>query len=212
MEVCWELNWDVYEQDFWLFKPIEKTEFLLVSWRMSGSEFIRELIRENFPSTNNIRKWGKSHTILPNNYKRIFKKTQTKIIFTIADPRDVAAHIKTYENGIHFHTGDNFTDIENETLFLYENLKKIANLLSYYYNTFKDNIIILKYEDAINDRNKFLRRVSNFLKEKPLNVDNKQKYDSPIHKPIGIYHKHFKVNSINFHTKQNEIFYKKWKY
>ena len=36
-----------YKKDAWLGHPIESNKFLLVSWRMSGSEFCKELIREN---------------------------------------------------------------------------------------------------------------------------------------------------------------------
>ena len=34
-----------YKKDAWLGQPIESNKFLLVSWRMSGSEFCKELIK-----------------------------------------------------------------------------------------------------------------------------------------------------------------------
>lgn len=212
MEVCWELNWDIIESDFFLFTPIENTKFFLVSWRMSGSEFIRELIRENFPSTHDIRTWGKSHVIPPKKYQNILKTNRPKIIFTIADPRDVAAHIKHFEYGAHYHSRDGFTNINNDSIFLYENLKKITNLMTYYSKTFGGNTIILRYEDAVKHRKKFLNQVSRFLGEKPLNVDDKIKYSSTIHKPIGVYPKYFTPQIIRFHSQKNANFYQKWGY
>ena len=53
-----------YKKDAWLGQPIESNKFLLVSWRMSGSEFCKELIRENYPETTPLNNWAKSHIIL----------------------------------------------------------------------------------------------------------------------------------------------------
>jgi hypothetical protein len=212
MEECWKLNWDINETDFWLFKPVEHTKFMLVSWRMCGSEFIRESIRENFPSTENIRTWGKTHVIPPRKYQKIIKNTRPKIIFCIADPRDVAAHIKTFGNGGHIHHRDSFTDINNETIFLNENLKKITNLMTYYSKTFSRDMIILRYEDAVKNRRKFLNQVSKFLGEKPLNVDDREKYLSPMYKQIGVYRNVFSEKGLSYHKRANNSFYNKWGY
>lgn len=207
----WKLNWDIESEWMYLFTPVENTEYLLTSWRMSGSEYIRESIRENFKSTYDIKKWGKAHASLPHKYQNIFKRNNLKIIFCIADPRDVAAHIIFHEDGSHLHRGD-FSNPEDEMLFLEENFMKINSLINFYSKMFGQNMIILKYEDAVNNRNVFLNHVSKFLGEKPLRKDDNKKRESPIYKPIGIYHNHFSKKLINHHTQNHINFYRNWGY
>lgn len=207
----WKINWDIESDWMYLFTPIENTQFLLTSWRMSGSEFIREVIRENFKSTYDIKKWGKSHAPLPSKYHGIFRRNNLKIIFAIADPRDVAAHIKFHENGAHLHRGD-FTNPDDEILLLEENIMKINNLLNFYSKMFARNMIVLRYEDAVNNRNLFLNQVSKFINDRPSKKDSQDKYNSPIYKPIGVYREHFSDNAINYHTQSHINFYRNWGY
>ena len=51
------------EMNLWIRTPLNLTNFI-VGWRMAGSEFCKELIRENYPQTQNINHWGKSHFTL----------------------------------------------------------------------------------------------------------------------------------------------------
>lgn len=218
LELCWEMHWyEVITTKCWFYE-VEKTDFFLAGWRLSGTEFIRESIRENFPSTSEITKWGKSHCVLPEKYYEPLLKRQTKVIFCLADPRDVATHILTWRQGQHIHTQDEWEfhshDPSNNVRFLNDNLRKITEMLEFFSGTFGENMLTLRYEDAVNDRPHFLRQVSDFLGEDPLNVDNEEKYlpEVSIYKPIGIYSSKFSPKDVDEHLRENIGFYRKWKY
>jgi len=221
LELCWDLDWhQVISTKCWFFEiDAQNTDFLLVGWRMSGTEFVRETIRENFPSTYNIRKWGKTHTPLIDEYLPQLIQQNTKIIFSLADPRDVAAHILDWRGGQHIHHaedqwGFDIVDEPNHIQFLNANLNKITELYDYFHTHFGNNMLTLRYEDAMNNRSLFLSQVEYFLGETPLNIDNKEKYspEVTICKPIGVYLNKFTQSNLDAHVRDNIGFYREWKY
>jgi len=214
------LNYDMVLKHSWFWKPIELTKYLIVSWRMSGSEFSKEVIAENFPQCQNYRSWGKSHGYLPDDILRTLKNIRTKIFFIICDPRDAITHILNHDNGAHYHPDDypdHINQNRNELIFLDENLKIIINLLEYYQSNFGKNLIVLRYEDAVNNQEYFLKQVGQFLYTEPLYVNDKEKYNNPIYKKIGVYPPTFNNNVIkrcyenSLYAKKKE-FFKKWGY
>jgi len=221
LELCWELDWhQVISTKCWFFDENAKnTKFLLVGWRMSGTEFVRETIRENFPSTSNIRDWGKTHTPNIDKYLPTLLEQNTKVFLSIADPRDVAAHILDWRGGQHIHHNEdewNFdiVDDPNHIRFLEANLNKMVELIEYIQKHFDPkNVLILRYEDAVNNRLNFLWKVADFLNENPLNVDNTEKYlpEVSIYKPIGSQHR-FRQDFLDIHTEKYYHLYKTWGY
>ena len=108
MEV-WDEIVDGYlelDSSAWLGTPMDTNKFLLVSWRMGGSEFTKELIRENFPETININHWAKSHIILNNDISEKLVELGTKVFVVISDPREVALNLVYFDRGMHIGTYD----------------------------------------------------------------------------------------------------------
>lgn len=203
------------DRNLWLKHPIQNLKYLLVSWRLSGSEFARQLIRENFPETINIDLWGKSHMQIPPQMTSILKKTKIKIFFIIADPRDVATHITFHDNGIHKYGDDYSTYAYNNPLsiqFLNETADNVIKLYNFFNKNFKDNMIVLKYEDAVYHQEQFLNQVSNFINLKPLNIDDNNKYKCDVFKQIGVFELYYNENIFKKHYDNYSFFYKKWGY
>ena len=82
-----------YGLDTWVGSPIELNKFLLVSWRMGGSEFCKELIRENYPETTPINHWAKSHIILDDELsaKSWMLARNIRVLKSIPENHDVRA-------------------------------------------------------------------------------------------------------------------------
>ena len=77
-----------------LERPASDNKLLLVSWRMSGSEFSKELIRENFPELAPNKLWCKSHVILNDELvEELKKEANTKVFVIITDPREIAMNV-----------------------------------------------------------------------------------------------------------------------
>ena len=214
-------NYDISEYSkYWLWKPIDLIKYMVVSWRMSGSEFSKEVIGENFQQCQYYKNWGKSHTQLPNEILGKLKYNGVKIFFIICDPRDAVTHIINHDGDIHYHP-DDFSEYANkyinELVFLDENIQIIIDLLKYFQTNFGNNLIVLRYEDAINNRKKFLKQVGSFLNTEPFYVDDDEKYHSPICKKISVYPQKFNneyilnvYKSKKYEEKLN--FLKKWGY
>ena len=66
LDELYEINPEIVVDHFnaYFRRPVSENKLLLVSWRMSGSEFSKELIRENFPELAPNKMWCKSHVIL----------------------------------------------------------------------------------------------------------------------------------------------------
>ena len=154
-------NWNA-----WIHEPIESNKFLIVSWRMSGSEFCKELIRENYPSTNPQNYWSKSHIILEDEITRILiDNANTKVFVAITDPREVAMNLVYFDNGLHLHSSDYQSDnyvvnSTNTTQFFKEVADKQINLIHHYKKAFGDNCEIIRYEDALWYQDNFHDKVS----------------------------------------------------
>jgi hypothetical protein len=207
-------GWFVKSSYLFIKKPIHETKYLLVSWRMSGSEFVKELIRENFPECINRDHWGKTHIPLPDEMLYIMKSINVKVFFIICDPRDSSTHINYHENGIHKNCGDytQYAYHNPKSLeFLNENIEITIKLINFYKTHF-NNFIVLKYEDAIYNQQFLLKKVSDFLKLKPLNIDDNRKYKSIIYKHVGVFDKYFDIKILNDHYNKYEFFYRKHGY
>ena len=206
-------NYWTYRTDVGIREPIESNKFLLVSWRMAGSEFCKELIRENYPETTIEKYWAKSHIPLHNKLSvDLTKKADTKVFVIISDPREAAMNIVHFDNGLHLHDCDYKTKDSNSTEFLNEVADKQIELINYYTKTFGDNCVVLRYEDAFYNQKRFLNNVSNFLKLEPLGIDDVRKYKWSIHKNVGNFHHFFDKDILDKHHKEYESFYTKWRY
>jgi|TARA_B110000858_G_scaffold187282_1_gene231392 hypothetical protein len=207
-----------YGLDAWVGSPIELNKFLLVSWRMGGSEFCKELIRENYPETTPINHWAKSHIILDDELScDLNDNVKTKVFVTISDPRDVAMNLFHFDNGFHLHDSDYKIDRNNglhpnSTKFLNEVANKQIELIDYYTKTFGDNCIVLRYEDAFFYQEQFHDMVSNFLGYPPLGIDDIRKYKLSIYKNVGEMSKFFDKDVMDAHYNEYQWFYEKWNY
>lgn len=199
----------------WIRKPFKYNRFLLVSWRMSGSEFCKELIRENYPSIAKLNYWGKSHAILDEKIVKKLQKSKTKVIIAITDPREIATNVVKFDNGFHFHEYDyskNAYENHHSSDFLNETADKQTELINFYRDNFGDNCIILRYEDAVFNVNKFLKETSKFLNITPLNIDGAQKYKWSMYKSIGWFGRFFPEEELSKHYNERLSFYKQWGY
>ena len=68
---------------------------------MAGSEFAKELIRENFPETTPNSYWAKSHIILDWELTKKLIDVGTKVFVIISDPRDITLNLNFFDNGMH---------------------------------------------------------------------------------------------------------------
>ena len=199
----------------WIHKPIEDNKYLLVSWRMSGSEFCREAIFENFESIQTGPYWSKSHSILDKKITKTLKKAGTKVVVVVTDPREVAMNILHFDNGNHHYPFDYPTlDHGNPNLreLLDLTVEKEAELINFYRKEFKENCLIVRYEDAVFYPEYFQDRVADFINEEPLRIDGVEKYKKSMYKNCGYFHRFFPLDDIkgNYHTYRE--FYDEWYY
>ena len=218
MEV-WDEIVDGYlelDSSAWLGTPMDTNKFLLVSWRMGGSEFTKELIRENFPETTNINHWAKSHIILNNDISEKLVELGTKVFVVISDPREVALNLVYFDRGMHIGTYDyemwRYNNITNSKEFFNEVADKQIDLINYYKRVFGDNCIVLRYEDALYYQTDFLNKVSNFLGTEPLGIDDVRKYKRSIYKNVGDFTRFFTEDVLTMHFHEYREFYKEWDY
>ena len=201
--------------DTWLRKPNENNEYLLVGWRMVGSELSKELIRENFPETVDLTKWSKSHVPLEDKViDEFIDVNKTKVFLVISDPREVAINILNFDNGLHMYSKDyiNNPDDIRAVEFMNEIADKQIQLIESYTKQFGDNCIVLRYEDVLWNQGKFLGEVSEFLELEPLGIDDSRKYKWSIHKNVGNFHTFFSEEVLRAHYEQYKPFYDTWKY
>ena len=202
----------------WIHEPIESNKFLIVSWRMSGSEFCKELIRENYPSTNPQNYWPKSHIILGDDITRILiDKANTKVFVAITDPREVAMNLVYFDNGLHLHSSDYQSDnyvinSTNTTQFLKEVVDKQINLIHHYKKVFGDNCAVIRYEDALWYQDNFHDKVSKLIGEEPLRIDGGEKYRLSIYKNVGDFNQFFDKDVLDKHYDEYKWFYEQWGY
>ena len=199
----------------WIRKPFKYNKFLLVSWRMSGSEFCKELIRENYPEISKLNYWGKSHAILDLEIVKKLQEANTKVFVSITDPREIATNVVNFDNGFHFHEYDySKNSFENilSSHFLNETADKQIELIDFYQKHFGNNCIVLRYEDAVFNVDKFLKQTSKFLDLKPLNVDGSQKYKWSMYKSVGWFGRFFPEEELLKHYNERLSFYKQWEY
>ena len=199
----------------WIRKPFKYNKFLLVSWRMSGSEFCKELIRENYPEISKLNYWGKSHAILDLEIVKKLQEANTKVFVAITDPREIATNVVNFDNGFHFHEYDySKNSFENilSSHFLNETADKQIELIDFYQKHFGDNCMVLRYEDAVFNVDKFLKQTSKFLGLKPLNVDGSQKYKWSMYKSVGWFGRFFPEEELLKHYNERLSFYKQWEY
>ena len=207
--------WEYPTSNAWVSLPIETNKFLLVSWRMSGSEFCKELIRENYPETSNINHWAKSHIIIGNTVTRdLIEYADTKVFVIITDPREVAMNLVHFDGGIHLQNHDYPSGIihNNSVNFLNEIADKQIDLINHYKETFGDNCIVLRYEDAFHYQRKFLGNVTKFLGLDPLWIDDVRKYKRSIYKNVGEFYRFFDKEVLDTHYNEYREFYEKWEY
>lgn len=204
-------GWNAY-----IRKDLKLNKYLLVSWRMSGSEFSKELIRENFPELALNEHWAKAHIAIGKEVLELLKKeANTKVFVIITDPREVAMNIGFYENGLHLSEFDyklGKSKNLNTSEFLNQVAQKQIDLIRYYKKEFADDCIVLRYEDAVFNQKIFLEQVSKFTKLKPLGVDNARKYKRSIHKNVGDFHNFFSHGPLTRHYLGYKKFYKEYKY
>lgn len=205
-----------YKKDTWLGTPIESNKFLLVSWRMSGSEFCKELIRENYPETTLLTQWAKSHTVLDNQISDdLINNAKTKVFMIITDPREVTMNLAHFDNGIHGYEHDYTSGTRaayDSVKFLNEVANKQIKLIDYYTKKFGKNCIVLRYEDAFHYQDDFHEKVSNFLGIDPLGIDDVRKYKWSIYKNVGEFFNFFKNETLDEHYISYKWFYDKWNY
>ena len=217
------IGWSEVSQQYWAYQnihawigePIESNKYLLVSWRMAGSEFCKELIRENYPETTSINHWAKSHIIIGKKVtQQLIDKADTKVFVIISDPREVASNLISFDNGFHLHSHDythgtfNLDSVE----FLNEVADKQIELITHYTKTFGDNCIVLRYEDAFQNQDKFHNEVSKFIEYEPLGIDDVRKYKWSIYKNVGNFNHHFSDDVLIKHYNEYKSFYDKWEY
>ena len=210
------------EMNLWIRTPIESNKFFIVSWRMAGSEFCKELIRENYPQTQNINHGGKSHTTLDSKCVDDLLNVGTKVFVAITDPREVAMNLLYFDNGLHLHDSDykNATCKVDKQLGIQPNFIELLNdvadkqieLIDTYKKQFGDNCIVLRYEDALHYQDKFHNKVSKFLGTIPKGVDGVTKYKWSIYKNVGNFHQFFDRKNLLEHYNQYKSFYEKWDY
>jgi Sulfotransferase domain len=191
------------------------TQYIIASWKYSGANFCRDFIKENFPECFNWELWGKTHSTLSiESYKTISNKN-IKIFFILADPRDVSANIGYLRNGWNCDKKD-YSDYaynhRDSLVFLNENLNIINKLLNYYTTKFKDNCLVLRYEDAYYNPDFFLKKVGSFLNLQPLNINDVDKYRQNINRDIGIFPYYYSSNIIDQNYKEYIGFYNQWRY
>jgi len=199
----------------WLRKPNENNEYLLVGWRMVGSELSKELIRENFPETVDLTKWSKSHIPLKDDvFNEFIDVNKTKVFLIISDPREVAINIENFENGLHMYSKDYVSNPDGigAVEFINEIADKQIELIESYKKQFGENCIVLRYEDVLWNQGKFLSEVSEFLDLEPLGIDDARKYKWSIHKNVGNFHRFFSEEVLRAHYEQYKPFYDEWKY
>ena len=203
-----------YEMHAWLREPISLNKFLLVSWRMSGSEFCKEVIRENYPETIPLNYWAKSHINLDDELsKSLLDIANTKVFVIITDPREVAIHLSHFDGGQHLHEFDyHLNHPPNTVEFLNKVADKQIELIDTYKKQFGDNCIVLRYEDALHYQDKFHNKVSKFLGTIPKGVDGVTKYKWSIYKNVGNFHQFFDRKNLFEHYNQYKSFYEKWDY
>lgn len=191
-------------------EPIEKNKIVLASWRLCGSEFVKEVIRENFPEYCKSDIWCKAHGILPDDVKEEFIKNNTKIIFVLMDPRDAAANIEYYNNGQFFNEEE--YEMEDESYSREKNLldavaEKQVELLNFYQHEFEENCIVVRYEDAVYDQKTLLSNLSNFFNLQSLKIDDPKKYKTCIYKRIGDFGLYYQESDLIEHIHNYEDFY-----
>lgn len=209
-------NYWSYRYEAWLNYPLKDNKYYIVSWRMSGSEFSKEFIRENFPETVDMNVWAKSHIVLEDHIAQdLIKEANTKVFLIISDPREVAANIINFDAGTHLHRSDYPNHIYQNlksTAFLSEVTNKQIQLIDNYKRQFGDNCIVLRYEDALFYQETFLNQVSNFLNLKPLYIDDVRKYKWSIYKNVGDFSKFFFPDLLEEHYNEFKWFYDEWNY
>lgn len=189
------------------------SKIILASWIMSGSNFTKNLVRENFPEYADPYIWAKTHTML--HTRSLQKLRNCKVLFVIADPRDAAAHIAFRDGGRYLSRLDfssNSLRTLNSVSFLNENIRKVNEMISFYKSVYDNDCIFVKYEDAYLNTEKFLLQMKNFFKLNSLDIDDIAKYKHSIHRDIGIFDFYFDSKVLNDHYKINKAFYDKWEY
>ena len=196
-------------------EPIENNKIALVSWRLCGSEFVKECIKENFPEYCKDSIWCKAHGILPEDVKKEFLLNNTKIVVVMMDPRDAAANIQYYNNG-QFYNKEEYNILDDEESedkkFLDAVAEKQIDLLNYYQQEFGENCIAVRYEDACYHQDKLLSELSNFFHLPSLNIDDTAKYKSCIYKKIGDFGLYYSEDDLDQHLHCYEDFYISFNY
>jgi len=213
-------KWKDISEDFielegataWLRKPLSHNKHLIVSWRMAGSEITKASIVENFESITEFT-WGKSHSILDDTTANILLGNKTKVVVAITDPREVAINLLSYDNGYHYYDFD-YQGLRktNHRLLLKMIADKQINLINYYKKTFKDDCLILRYEDVVFNRTLFYEKIASFFNEQPLKIDGVEKYKSSMYKNCGHFDKFISKETINSHYEKYKTFYEEWEY
>lgn len=219
LDELYEINPDILADGWnaYIRKDLKLNKYLLVSWRMSGSEFSKELIRENFPELALNEHWAKAHIALDREILELLKKeANTKVYVIITDPREVAMNIGFFENGLHFSNFDykpaNSKNFTYSSEFLNQVAQKQIDLIRYYKEEFADDCIVLRYEDAVFNQTKFLKQVCDFTGYTSLNVDDARKYKWSIHKNVGDFHNFFSQGNLTRHYLGYKKFYKEYNY
>lgn len=199
----------------WLKTPINNNKFLIVSWRMSGSEMTKAFIQENFKKTFGGHLWGKSHAVLDDNTVQKLIQAETKVVVAITDPREVAVNVLNFDNGFHNYDFD-YPGIDNKNPDLKKLLSIIADkqieLINFYKFKFGDNCLVVRYEDVVYNQKKVLIKLSKFLNDVPLVVDGVNKYKSSMYKNCGNFYNFIPRETNTEHYNEYKQFYNEWGY
>jgi len=199
--------------DAWVKTPLNLNKYLLVSWRMSGSEFCKEVLRENFSELSSLQFWAKSHILLNDKFCHDLNNiVNTKVFVIITDPREVACNLVFFDNGFHFQSSEYKSTNKLSSSFLGDVTDKQIELIKHYKNIFKDNCIVLRYEDAVFNQQDFLNSSSTFLNQQPLFVDNVKKYKWSAYKNVGGFHHFYDQKAIDSHYENYQDFFKEYNY
>lgn len=187
-------------------------KYLLVAGQYSGSNISHHLIRHNFPECVDNNLWYKTHfNIEDDRYKEVANNPNLKIIFILSDPRDTATRLAYLENGWCYPV-DCEEDYKYTVSYLDDVYYYITNLLRYYIKNFNDQLIVLKYEDAVYNTKNFLDRVGAFLNLKPLYIDDVKKYKHSIYKEVGSFRFYYPNAIIEEHYNRFIQFYERFNY
>ena len=208
-----ERQW-VRGKDIALWEPIKTNKYILASWYLGGSVFVREFLRENFPMVANIRNWGKTHVPLDDEIVQDLKRIGAKVVVVITDPREIGMNLLHFDNGKHYNP-DHYNGAEPGSVEFFDQIvDKQFGLIDFYNRNFKTDSAVIRYEDALYDQKPLLEQLFGFFggEQPPLHVDDARKYKWSCYKAPGDFWQFFDHDVLREHYRRNIHFYKLFNY